>query len=243
MMASKPDHHEIIARLRRKNRDKPESDYTAPSLEPFLFFEDRQNRSMAVRIHGKGSFYQAQWDRLCRDFGYTTVLLDERKLDEYQQKIRNKLALGRSNAILYGHSGSGKTTTALWALHDLHVVGKKCKAARMLQFKTEMEPRYCDEHEISPDTVAQAYREPEYLLLDEVGYGEERDRTTEHERRIFFDLISVRDSTDKKTWISSNTSREKLHGLFGEAAFSRLDATGQCVVGDFSAQPNYRYKK
>ena len=242
MMASKPDHNEIIERYRRESRDKPQLDHTKPA-ERFKLGKDRQGRDTAVPIQEQYSFYQAQWDRLCRDFEYTTVLLDERKLDECQKKIRDKLALGRSNAILYGHSGSGKTTVALWALHDLVAAGRKCKAARMLQFKTEMEPRYCDEHGVSADTVAQAYREPEYLLLDEVGYGEERQSVTEHERRIFFDLISVRDGTGKKTWICSNTGRAQLHALYGEAAFSRLDATGQCVVGDFSERPNYRYKK
>lgn len=242
-MMEKPNWEKIVRRRKASQNRAPNLGLYAfhTETDQFSLDTDEAGRCFAT-LKVAPARLKLRWELICRDFGYTIPLLDEDRLDEFQRRIRDLLATGRHNAILYGKSGSGKTTVAMWALRELHLAERTVKAVRMLDFKTQMEPRYCEENKVSPDTVGNLYREPEFLLIDELGYGEQHREITEHERRIFFDLVSVRDSTGKKTWVSSNTSRPQLHELYGEAAFSRLDATGWCVVGDFTDRPNYRYE-
>lgn len=240
-MSEKPEYLEVIGRMRRKSSG-PGEDYDPPP-DIFNCRKDGLGREIAQPLDRDRDIRAARWGTLRRDFEYTIALLKPSGLDPFQRNIFDALIFGQGNAVLFGASGSGKTTIALMALRNLCMQGKAVKAARMAQFKTRMEPSYCAEHQLSPDTVMEWFKEPEFLLLDELGYGEERREVTEHERRIFFDLVSIRDSTGKGTWISSNTELMQLKRLYGEAAFSRLDAAGNCVVGDFSKRPNYRYRK
>lgn len=241
-MSEKPEYLKVIERIRRKSAG-PDENYD-PSPGIFNCWKDSLRRDIAQPIgYRDRDIRAARWATLRRDFEYTIALLKPFELDPFQRNIFDALIFGQGNAVLCGTPGSGKTTIALMALRNLCMEGRAVKAARMAQFKTRMEPAYCEEHQISPDTVMEWFKEPEFLLLDEVGYGEERRLATDHERRIFFDLVSIRDSTGKLTWISSNTDFQQLQELYGEAAFSRLDAAGNCTVGDFSKRPNYRYRK
>ena len=234
---------ETIHRLREQSKKEGDPVPLGEHPEIFALQRDPKGRDIAIPLMTRREIRLESWKTICSAFDYTTPLPPEGSLSEYQQRLRDSLADGRKNAILYGPPGTGKTTAAMLALRELVLAGRSGKAARFSQFKTQMEPRYCDENEVSPETVAKRYSEPEFLLLDELGYGDTNQTIKEHERRIFFDLISVRDSMARKTWILSNTDRGKLHDLYGEAAFSRLDGIDRCVLADFSREPNHRYKK
>ena len=209
--------------------------------EIFAFEKDQQGRDIAIPLMTRREIRMETWNLVCQAFDYSRPLVEKASLSEYQRKLHTSLAGGQNNAILCGPPGTGKTSVAMLALRDLHLAGYNVKATRFSQFKIQMEPRFCDENDISPETVARWYSSPDVLLLDELGYGDTRQTAGEHERRIFFDLLSVRDSTGRRTWICSNTSRIELHRIYGEAAISRLDGAGICTVGDFTNQPNRRY--
>lgn len=180
------------------------------------------------------------WAAIAEDFGYTTELVAEEKMSPYEKKIRNGLATGKQNALIYGPPGTGKTTVALIALKELHNAGRFVKAIRFSSFKTKMEPRYCDANDTSPDAVLDTMVAPDFLLVDELGYGEQRSATTEHERRILFDLISLRHGRERKTWLLSNIGRDQLYKLYSRATMERIDTVGECLVADFKGRTNYR---
>ncbi len=232
---------ETIHRLRERSTKEGDPVPLGEQPEIFSFEKDPRGRDIAIPLMTRRQIRVESWNAICLAFDYNTPLIEEKSLTDHQKNIRDSLAGGQKNAILYGPAGTGKTAVAMLALRDLHLAGRRVKAARFAQFKTQMEPRFCDENEVSPDTVAKWYSAPEFLLLDDLGYGDTRQTIGEHERRIFFDLLSVRDSTGRRTWICSNTSRQELHRIYGEAAISRLDGAGVCTVGDFTNQPNRRY--
>lgn len=211
--------------------------------EHFRLERDSQGRDIAIPLKTAHEKRLERWRMICAAFDYEAPLLPEESLNEYQRTLKDDLSLGRKNAVLFGPPGTGKTTVAMWALRDLHMAGRSVKAARFAQFKAQMEPRFCEETGVSPTTVQHRYSGPDFLFLDELGYGDTRQTATEHERRIFFDLVSVRDSMGRMTWVCSNTPRIQLHQMYGEAAFSRLDGADMCVTADFTHYKNFRYRR
>lgn len=239
--------HEAVERLRERARvnkrpDDDLDDLTPPPGESteFVFSRDEKNREVATPVKTISEQRAARWARVCLAFDYSQGLVHESLLQTKQQQLREKLAMGRKNAILFGPPGTGKTTVAMWALYDLHMAGRHVKASRFSQFKTQMEPRWLEANNVSAEDVAIRYREPDYLFLDELGYGDTRQTISEHELRIFFDLVSVRDSMGRRTWIGSNVERVVLYELYGAAALSRIDAVGKCLAIDFEKDQNFR---
>ena len=186
---------------------------------------------------------ERSWSVKCLDFGYTLDLLAEELLTEFQKDTRDRLASGRVNALLHGPPGNGKTTVGMLALREIHMAGSSVKATRFSDFKTRMEPNYCNEREISPTTVMVKYTTPQFLLIDELGYIENRKTATEHECKVFFDLISARYSRGFKTWILANIGRDDLYNIYGEATLSRVEIIGESVTAHFQGIGNYRLSK
>lgn len=233
---TEPNYAKSIAWMKARGR-QGELDSRVDPKERYKFWTDDQGREM---VTPKFDMRVEAWEKVCIRFGYILQLLPDDKLTPYERAIRDALAQGRSDAILYGPPGTGKTTVALLALRELYFAGRSVRATRFSTFKTQMEPRYCDAHEITPEDVLGGYHEPQFLLIDELGYGESRKATTEHERRVLFDLISPRHGLNRRTWLLSNIPRDDLYELYGEAALSRLDTVGRCVVADFTGRENFR---
>lgn len=210
--------------------------------ELFDIEKDDQGRDIAIPKHDSSIRRKATWDRKMLLMGREVGLRPRENLDAYQNKIMGLLEEGSKNAILYGRAGSGKTTVALHALRALHMAGHIVGVWRFAQFKTKMEPRYCEEHHTSPDLVLEEHAKPKILLLDDLGYGGTQTAASNHEQRIFFDLVNARDGSNRPTWIVTNDSRDSLYEKYGDAAISRLEAKGRTVVGDFTMRKNYRFE-
>lgn len=206
----------------------------------YVWSKDRLGRDIVTPTF---NVQERKWDKAREAFGHTIALPSMEQLTPYHRDLIDRLARGQSNALLYGRAGTGKTTVAMIALRELCMAGKAVMGRRFSVFKSQMEPRFQEENSISSETVLFGYHLPEYLLIDELGFGEYRAATTEHERRVLFDLVSPRHSQGKKTWLLSNLDRDALFDLYGEAVLSRIDAYGECVTADFAGQPNFRLEK
>ncbi len=233
---TEPDYAKSIEWMKTRGRQGMPDGRVNPN-DRYKFWKNDQGYEM---VTPKFDMRVVAWEKVCIRFGYILQLLPDDKLTAYERTIRDALAQGRSDAILYGPPGTGKTTVALLALRELYFAGRTVRATRFSTFKTQMEPRYCDAHETTPEDVLAEYQDPQFLLIDELGYGETRKATTEHERRVLFDLISPRHGLNRRTWLLSNIPRDDLYDLYGEAALSRLDTIGRCVVADFTGQENFR---
>ena len=187
---------------------------------------------------------QERWDRMCSAHPGLPPLMGLGRLSEYQRKIYDELVAGFKNGILFGQAGTGKTQVALLALHNLCMGARSVLALRFTEIKRRMEVRQTEADGTTPLQVLATFTSPEYLLIDEVGYGQsERKTVSEHERQIIFDIVSERDAFDKNTWITTNMNLTMLEDIYGDATISRLGKWDGCVKADFSQQPNYRYRR
>lgn len=202
---------------------------------------DDKGREIAIPKIDSLTYLAMIWERKMELMGRSNPLRPRDDLDAFQNKIIKLLEVGGMDAILFGRAGSGKTTVALHALRKLHMDGGQVVAIRFAQFKTMMEPRYCDANETSPWAILEEHAAPDYLLIDDLGYGGTQVKPSEHEQRIFFDLVNAREGSGRRTWIATNSSRENLYASYGDAAISRLEVRGKSVIGDFSDRKNYRF--
>jgi len=209
--------------------------------ELYTIEKDDKGREIAIPKIDSLTYLAMTWVRKMECMGRTAGLRPRADLDAFQKKIIKLLEVGGKDAILFGRAGSGKTTVALHALRKIHMDGGLVLSIRFAQFKIQMEPRYCDEHEISPHTILDEHAAPDYLLVDDLGYGGTQVRPSEHEQRIFFDLINAREGSGRRTWVVTNPSRENLYQCYGDAAISRLEVRDQSVIGDFTDRKNYRF--
>ena len=207
----------------------------------YEIIKDDQGREIAYPKQNTAVRRALTWDRKMEKMGRSKPLRGLEKLNAYQTKIFRALIDGEKDAILFGTAGAGKTTVALHALRALHMLGISVMAWRFAQFKTKMEPGYLDENKVSPYTVLEEHTTPKILLLDDLGYGGTQIKPSEHEQRIFFDLVNAREGSGRQTWIITNMSRANLYHGYGNAAISRLEVSGNTVVGDFTKKTNYRF--
>ena len=210
----------------------------------FEFVRDDQGREYAIPKKNFIARRQQVWERIHGRHHGLPALMGMVRFSDFQKGIYDSLCQGGKNAILFGPAGTGKTQVALAGLHNLCMGARSVVAMRFSEIKRRMEPRQLDADKPTPMAVLHSMTEAEYLLIDEVGYGQaERRFPSEHERQILFELISERDAFDKHTWLTTNMNLETLEEFYGDAAISRLGKWGSCVKADFTKQPNYRYRK
>lgn len=210
----------------------------------FIIIQDEDGRDIAIPKKNFRQRRQEQWERMSREHPGLPSMVGVTRFNDFQKKIHGELCAGFKSAILFGPAGTGKTQVALSALHNLCIAARSVVGLRFGDIKRQMEPRQLDADGTTVSAVLRQYAEPEYLLLDELGYGqEERKAVGDHERRVLFEVVSEREAFDKKTWITTNMSLTMLEDIYGDATISRLAKWDGCVKADFSQQPNFRYQR
>ena len=210
----------------------------------FEIIRDENGRDIAFPKKSFMKRRQDQWDRMRRIHPGMPSMIGVALFNGFQKKTYDELCTGLKNAILFGSAGTGKTQVAMSALHSLCIGARSVVGLRFADIKRKMEPRQLDADDTTVSAVLREYSEPEFLLLDELGYGqEERKAIGEHERQVLFELISEREAFDKKIWLTTNMSLTMLEDVYGDATISRLAKWDGCVKANFSQQPNFRYQR
>lgn len=231
------------SRLRREEGGVPAAEGAA---DPELLFDlttDGEGREYATRIATPLERRADSWAKMMSENGLPADLPERHRLSEDQLILANVMARGVKNAVLHGPSGTGKTAVVLTALKELHMDGRSVLATRFIRMKEQHEPRWLEQNEETAETVRARYVGPEILFLDEVGYGDEKDRriVSEHERHVLFNVISEREAAGRYTWLTTNQTIEKLTEQYGETLMSRLTMRNGCIKANFKDEPNYRY--
>lgn len=201
---------------------------------PQRLTKDDQGRDVMVPIKNSDEVSE-KWKtnrflEMCHKASLPEWLPEISQLDDRQRAIFNALAEGGKHALLMGDTGTGKTIVALLALRTLHQRYKTVGMTRMGRFKWEMEPARKDETGYSEITIMSGMLRPQYLLIDEVGGGTATGRTpSQHERDILFHLVSEREAEGKRTWITSNMTKNKLEDAYGISLVSRLARAGESI--------------
>lgn len=144
----------------------------------------------------------------------------------YASEFPNRLQRGAS-LILCGNTGTGKTHLACGiAQHVIRVHGKSAtyftvgRAFRMVKDTFRKESRKSEEE------ILASFREPDLLILDEIGvqYG------SEAEKKILFEIVNERYEAIKPTIIISNLAMDSLSEFAGDRVIDRMKENGGKVL-------------
>ena len=210
----------------------------------FEFVRDEAGREIAIPKKSFRGRREDVWDRMRIAHPGLPALMNSARFSDFQKSVYDDLSNGFKNAVIFGSAGTGKTQIALAALKNLCMGARTVVAMRFTEIKRTFEPRQLEADNSTPLAVLHSLTDPEYLLIDEVGYGQtDRKYVPEHERQVLFDIVSERDAFYKHTWLTTNMTITTLEEVYGDATVSRLGKWDGCVKADFSKQPNYRYRR
>lgn len=183
------------------------------------------------------------WKRVLEASRLRAPMLWPAHMTPFQRGIYEKLAQGRCNAILHGPAQRGKTEVAVLASRQVLLSGASVEMHTWLAVKKHFEPPELDARNTTELEMFEAFRKPDVLFIDEVGYGNpSRPALRDHEHYVFHHLISFRHSQGRWTWITTNLPWDRLEALYGEPAISRL-AMSPSVIADFSVvTEQFRYQ-
>lgn len=154
----------------------------------------------------------------------------------YARTFPERLEEGR-NLVLTGSVGTGKTHLSVallrWVIEQEALL---CRYATAQAVSLRVRATYDKGAEETYQRVIADYVSPELLVLDEVGV----QGRTDHERRIFYDVLNGRYEQMRPTVLVTNLAPAGLTDFLGERVMDRLQEGG-CDLVRFDWQ-SYRAK-
>lgn len=138
--------------------------------------------------------------------------------------------------LLLGAPGTGKTHLAVGITHAVLAMGKTAVYTRASNIFREIKETYSN-HEKSEKQIYLQYRQPDLLVIDEIG----RQYRSEAEKIMLWEVINDRYEACKPAVIVSNMGPNDFSEYLGQAAFSRLIEDGGKVICFDGA--NMRYER
>lgn len=185
------------------------------------------------RILGRAAIPQRFLDRTFDNF---TVENDgQRKAfsasKRYADDWRSNRKEGRC-LIMVGDPGTGKTHLAIAIAREVMNQGGTAMFTRAHEAISTIMETYRRDSPKSERQVLDEFRKPDLLIIDEVG----RQRGTDNERMMLFEIINRRYDDEKPTLLISNLNLEKLRGYIDEATEDRLrERGGRVIVFDWES--------
>ena len=140
---------------------------------------------------------------------------------DYASQHELVVSTGRS-AVLYGHTGTGKTHLAIGILRHILEKGGTGLYTTAADMLARIKATYARAATETEPAVMDALTSVDLLVLDECG----RQQDTEHERSLMFRVLDRRSADLRPTIVGSNLSREPLRAFLGEALVDRLRQRG-----------------
>jgi DNA replication protein DnaC len=202
----------------------------AEEIGNYRLAKDKNGYEYAVPINvdtAKAEYFLAMLDR----GQLPPVKLTTDKLNPVQMEVFKALTDKKlQSALLFGPTGTGKTTVAAMALRHWYIGGTEVLAMTMRHLKTHFEPASMDRDRQNHDDLVRFFRKQEVLLIDDLGAGQSGDLTRDHEREVLMAVVNARESSGRYTWITSNYHLRDLLKRYGEPIISRVIRKGQSYV-------------
>ena len=139
-----------------------------------------------------------------------------------------------TSLIFCGETGNGKTHLAVGIIKTIMAAGYSGAYTRVVELARAVKETYARGAARTERDVYEQFARPDLLVIDEVG----RQRDTDTERLVLFEVINSRYEEGKPTLLSTNLSLQQLRDYLDEAAEDRLrEGGGTVVVFDW---PSYR---
>ncbi len=128
--------------------------------------------------------------------------------------------------IMVGMPGTGKTHLAIGIALEVMEKGDTAMFCRAHEAISAVTETYSRDSKKTERQALDEFRKPDLLIIDEVG----RQRGTDNERMMLFEIINRRYDDEKPTLLISNLNLEKLRGYIDAATEDRLRESGGRVI-------------
>lgn len=143
----------------------------------------------------------------------------------YANEWESNLKDGRC-LIMVGLPGTGKTHLAIGIALEVMESGYTAMFCRAHEAISTITDTYSRDSKKTERQALDEFRKPDLLIIDEVG----RQRGTDNERMMLFEIINRRYDDEKPTLLISNLNLEKLRGYIDAATEDRLRERGGRVI-------------
>lgn len=135
----------------------------------------------------------------------------------------------RSDLVLFGPPGTGKTGLAIGMIRELLEVGETVRFVDANALLTVLKASFRSEAEISEDTILKDLQGVPVLALDDLTSPERLFSHGDHYKSSYYQdvlrqIVDVRQRFNRPTILTLNAGQEDLAPFFGPALFDRLRA-------------------
>ena len=135
----------------------------------------------------------------------------------YAENFHKHLKNGEG-LIFIGNTGNGKNHLAIGIAQAVMQNGYVAQYITFPDFVSKMTAWQSKGDSLSQDAIMAMMREPDLLILDEVGVG----ASTEYQKDVAFRLINARYEKNKPLIVLGNVTAPELKAFVGDRAFDRL---------------------
>lgn len=134
------------------------------------------------------------------------------------------------SVIMCGGVGTGKTHLACALAGELAARGHSVRYQKLISMITEVRSTYSRDSERTRAEVVQSYKEPDLLVLDEIGV----QTCTQDEMGIIYEILDGRYDQALPVVVIGNVTLEQMQQMIGHRCVSRLkDKGGVQIIFDW----------